>query len=64
LDRRKLTDTGVVDEDVEFAEDLLGLGEEAMDITFVGDVPCTAKALPPAVVISATTLSAPSLLEE
>jgi len=50
FERREFIDASVVDQDVEPAEGLLRLGEETL-------------ALPPLLVISATTRSAPSLLE-
>jgi hypothetical protein len=63
FEREEFVNTGVVNQYVEPAKCLLRLGEEAFDVRLFRYVACTATALPPLVVISATTASAPALLE-
>jgi hypothetical protein len=63
LERGKCVDAGVVDQDVQLAEVLDRRVDDALCIGFLETSPLTATALPPALLISATTFSAPVLLE-
>jgi len=64
LERTELVNAGVVDENVEPAECFLGLSEELLDIGLSGYVGARAIALPPLWMISPTTRSAASWLDE
>ena len=63
LKRRELVDARVVNQNIELAERLFRLGENALHVGAFATSPWTAIALPPLPVISLTTRSAPSLLE-
>jgi len=47
LERGELVDAGIVHQDVEPAERLLRLGEQALDVRLRATLACTAMALPP-----------------
>ena len=64
FDRGEIVDAGVVDEDIEAAEAFLVSAKRRVMSACLETSPWTAIALPPLLVISATTLSAPDLLEE
>jgi hypothetical protein len=63
LDRQKLVDPGAVDDDVEPPKRRLGLRKEPLDVRGVGDVGLNRDRPTPLPSISATTRSAPSLLD-
>ena len=63
FERRRLVNAGVVHQDVEPAERLLRFGEQSLDLGLLGHIRLHRDGLPALLVISATTRSAPSLLE-
>ena len=63
LERQKIIDAGIVDQNVQPAERLLRLWKIFFTSAAFATSPCTAIALPPLALMSATTRSAPALLE-
>ena len=64
FERGELIDPGVVDQDIEPAECLLRFGKKADDLRLLRNVCLDRNGLTTLPTISATTRSAPSLLEE
>ena len=58
---RPVVNSGVVDQDIDFAEGLLCCGKESFDFRLLGDVRLYGDRFAAALAISSTTRSAPSL---
>lgn len=63
FERAEFITTGIVDEDVDVAEVILGLFEKTIDVGLFGDIGLNDKSFPPLASIFFATRSAPALSE-